>query len=197
MSIIEGVCEQFNAKSGTSKNGKPYTLYSVKVDGEYYSFGFTAPRPAPKQGDTVKIQYDEVQNGQYTNRNVTKFKIVAEATADSIAKATDNSSSGGSGGNVGMAWGNASNVAATLISEMAKADALPLTGATGKANKAKRFDEFLEIFDKLRTKLYKDSLDIDRVLDQHADFGEVEQEDPPALPEGEVVEEEEEEDIDF
>lgn len=196
MSIIEGVVEFFNRKDGTGRNGKPYTIYSVKVDGSYYSFGFEAPNPAPEKGDRVKIGFETSQNGQYTNNDVKQFKILEKAPADSSAKGNGNTSSGGAG-NQGMAWGNASNVAATLIAKMVDVDALPLTGAQGKANKAKRFDEFLEMFDKLRVKLYKDSLDIDRVLEQHADFGEVETNDPPELPEGEVADEEEFEDDDF
>lgn len=201
MPDIQGVVEKYNVKSGVGRNGKPYALYSVKVNGEFYSNGFNPITPEPKPGDMVKVRYDEVQNGQYTNRNIKLFRIEQEGNGS--VEGAGNSSSGvvANQGN-GMAWGNASNVAANLIAQLVLADALPLTEAKGKANKAKRMEEFLECYDKLRVKLYKDSQNIDRVLEQHADFGEVETNDPPAIPEAAVEEFDEEEnfaedDLDF
>ena len=78
-------------------------------------------------------------------------------------------------------------------------DALPITAASGKANKAKRYEEIMVIFDKLRVKLYNDAQDIERVLAAHADEGAVEDNAPQPLPEGEIEEPEAEveEDDDF
>lgn len=193
MPDIQGTVTDYKVVNRVSKKtGRPFTLYNLVVDGEYYSFGFNAPNPTPQVGDVVKVRFDEVQNGQYTNRNVQQFRVVTPA-ADNPNKGNAVASSGGGGNqNLGMAWGNASNVAATLVAKMAEVDALPLTQAKGKANSAKRFEEFLEIFDKLRVKLYKDALDPERVIEQHADFGEVEEHDPPALPDTDEEESEEE-----
>jgi hypothetical protein len=77
-------------------------------------------------------------------------------------------------------------VASSLLESLVALDALPITGSTGKASKAKRYDEVMEIFDKLRVKLFQDALDISRVLDVHADEGAVEDTKPAALPDGEV-----------
>jgi hypothetical protein len=77
---------------------------------------------------------------------------------------------------------------------MADVEALPLSAANSKANKAKRYDEFMELFNKLRVELYNDSLDVDRVLERVADAGEVEDNAPPQLPDSQEEEAEDFED---
>jgi len=183
---IEGTVNEYQIKGGTGKNGKPYAFHNVIVDGVMYQNGFDPIDPAPKQGDLVKIRFTTEQNGKYTNRTIKAFKIVAGA-ADNPNKGNTKVPSGG--GDLGAAWGNASNVAATVFAALVEAEAIPLSAKGTKGNTAKRFDEAIEIFDKLRVKLFKDSQDIQRVLDQHADFGEVETNEPQPIPDGTVPDE--------
>jgi hypothetical protein len=178
MNVIEGVVERVHTKTGQGKRG-PWTKYSAVVAGEWYSFGFQNPNI--EQGDTLKVQFEE---GQY-GKDVKQFKKIEGQSAPAAPAASAPAAAaaypaGGSAG--GAAWGNASNVAATLISKMADVEALPLSAASSKANKAKRYDEFLELFNKLRVELYEDSLDPQRVLDRVADAGAVEDNTPPQLP---------------
>jgi hypothetical protein len=189
MTDITGTVQRYNIKNGTGKNNKPYSLYSVQVDGEYYSNAFEPLSPAPEPGDVVKIRFDEVQNGKYTNRNITEFRIETKA-ADNPDKGNVNSTSGGPvDRDAGAAWGNAGNIAAQLVTKAADVDALPLSAGANKGGKAKRFEELLEIFDKTRVRIYQDSMDIDRVLAKHADEGEVEDNTPPALPDQDELDE--------
>jgi hypothetical protein len=176
--LIEGVIEKMHTKSGTGKRGT-WTKYSAVINGGWVNFGFD--NPGYEEGQTIKVQVEEDQYG----KQVKQHRLADVQVANKPADAPKNTSSGGTG-NMGMAWGNASNVAAALITTLEKVDGLPLTASAGKANKAKRFDETLEIFDKLRVKLYKDSLDPQRVIDMYPDFGEVVTNDPKALPDGEV-----------
>jgi hypothetical protein len=177
---IQGVIEKMHTKSGTGKRGA-WTKYSAVINGGWVNFGFD--NPGYKEGDEVKVRCTEDQYGL----QVGEHKLVAAGSVDKPADTPGNASSGGSSNhNLGMAWGNAGNIAASLIVTLKDVDGLPLTAATGKANKAKRFDEVMEIFDKLRVKLYNDSLDINRVLDEVADFGAIQDNTPPALPNGEL-----------
>jgi len=183
---IEGVIEKMHTKSGTGKRGA-WTKYSAIINGGWVNFGFD--NPGYTEGQSIKVRCEEDQYGMQVQQH-----RLSDVQPDKPTNGSGNSSSGGGGG---AAWGNASNVAAQLIESLVAVDGLPLTGSTGKANKAKRFDEVLEIFDKLRVKLYKDSEDPQRVIDQFPDFGEVEEETPPPLPNGDVPDQEEDDDDDF
>lgn len=185
MTDIQGVIEKFHTKSGNGKRGK-WTKYSAVINGGWVNFGFDDPGYA--EGDEVKVRCEEDEYGL----QVKVHKLINKA-----ANGSGNSSSGGTGvGNLGQAWGNANNVAASLLESLVALDAVPVTGSQGKANKAKRFDETLEIFDKLRVKLFKDSQDINRVLDNVADFGAVEDTAPADLPDNNDFEEDSEDDDD-
>lgn len=170
--IREGVIEKMHTKSGTGKRGA-WTKYSAVLNGEWINFGFD--NPGYSEGQTIKVKVEQDQYG---------LQVVNHRLAEVQQEAPANNSSSGAGGHSGngAAWGNASNVASTLISTLKDLDALPLTGSTGKASKAKRYDEVLDIFNKLRVELYNDSLDPQRVIDQYPDAGEVEETPPARLP---------------
>lgn len=183
---IQGVIEKFHTKTGRGNKG-PWTKYSAVINGGWVNFGFSDPGFA--EGDEIKVRCEEDQYGL----QVKQAKLINKASNGS-----GNASSGGTSNSAnGQAWGNASNVAASLIETLVAVDGLPLTASAGKANKAKRFDEVLEIFDKLRVKLFNDSLDHDRVFDAVADFGVVQDNAPPALPDQEEEDADDFEDSDF
>lgn len=68
-------------KSGTNKFGKPWTMYSVMVDGKKWSAGFDQPKAA--LGDTVTFETE--QKGEYENIVKDSFRVTAQATAASKA----------------------------------------------------------------------------------------------------------------
>ena len=172
MSTHEGVVKKIHTKTGTGKKG-PWTLYRVLIDDEWYGAGFDKPKF--EEGQTVMVKYEEGQYGREIKRSkVTNAEKQTTGTGPSAVK--------GAGYEKGMAWGNASNVAATLISKMADIEALPLTAVGSKTTKAVRFNEFMELYNKLRVQLYNDALDVDRVLAKVADAGAVEEEEPTPLP---------------
>lgn len=178
---VEGVIKKAHQKTGSGKRG-PWTKYSLLLDvnGEdkWINFGFDS-HPY-NEGQVVKVRCEEGQYGLEAKQH--------KLLADKPAHAPGNSSSGGGGNtNLGMTWGNISNVAASLLETLAAVDGLPLTGSAGKANKAKRYDELMEIFDKLRVKLYHDALDTSRVLDNVADEGAIQEEEPKPLPDQDEV----------
>jgi hypothetical protein len=177
--VTQGIVEKIHTKTGQGKRG-PWTKYSAVVGGEWYSFGFT--KPAMNEGDEVKVQFE---TGQY-GKDVKNFKVIANGAAE-VSNAAPAAAPAGkfvpaADRERGMQWGNASNVASTLICKMADIEALPLSAASSKANKAKRYEEFMTLFNELRVELFEDALDINRVLDKVADAGNVETNTPPALP---------------
>lgn len=56
---VSGVVEKVNVKRGKGKSGKPWALWSIKVDGEFYSCGFTKPQCVEGDSVTFKTKYDE------------------------------------------------------------------------------------------------------------------------------------------
>lgn len=182
--VIEGVIERMHTKSGSGQRGA-WTKYSAVINGGWVNFGFEDP--GYSEGQTVKVAVEDDQYGKQVKQH--RLADVQQATGTNASDKGGDKAPSGSYAN-GQAWGNCSNVAASLIVTLKDLDALPITVATGKANKAKRFDEVMDIYDKLRVKLYRDSEDISRVLDNVADFGEVATNDPAPLPNGEVEQEE-------
>jgi hypothetical protein len=186
MADIQGVIEKMHTKTGQGKRG-PWTKYSAVINGGWVNFGFD--NPGYSEGDEVKVRTESDQYGE----QVKQHKLINKA-ADVPA---NSSSGGGSSFNQGQSWGNANNVAASVLASLVGTDALPLTAAGTKANKAKRYDEVLEVFDKLRVQFFQDAQDIERVLSRIADAGDIQDEAPPALPEGDIVEEDSDDDDDF
>ena len=183
--IIEGVIEKMHTKSGTGKRGS-WTKYSAVVNGGWVNFGFD--NPGYTEGQSVRLGVEQDQYGMQVKRHRLSDEQPENKPADVAGKPTS-----GSNRELGMAWGNVSNVAASLIVTMKDMDALPITATAGKANKAKRFAEIMDIYDKLRVRLFADSQDPQRVIDNFPDFGDVETNEPTPLPDGRVDSPEEEE----
>lgn len=58
----QGYVQKMSTKQGVGRNG-PWTMYSINVDGEWYSCGFKPPQC--QEGDYVS--FNVVQKGQYKN----------------------------------------------------------------------------------------------------------------------------------
>lgn len=52
-----GVVSNIKANKGTSKAGKPYTIYVAEIDGEDFSCGFT--KPTFNTGDTITFDWEK------------------------------------------------------------------------------------------------------------------------------------------
>lgn len=185
----QGIVEKIHAKSGQGKKG-PWTRYSALINGEWYVVGFN--KPSFNEGDSVSVTYEETQYG----KEIKGGKILQKGTGTPPAAAgaaSSGSTYNPSDRDRGMQWGNASNVAATLLCKMVDADALVLS--TAEKGQAKRQEQFMNAFNKIRVELYQDSQDIDRVLDKVTDSGAVKENPPQPLPEEAPVESPVEEEI--
>lgn len=56
MATVNGVISAVNANKKTSAAGKPYTLYTITVDGNEYEVGFK--KPSADRGDTVNFEWE-------------------------------------------------------------------------------------------------------------------------------------------
>ena len=90
--------KKLNSKSGTNRNGNPYTLYSLKLqskDGDelpgWYQCGFD--KPVCKEGDYVKLEATPKGN----NFDVTKGSIKVSKNPPAAPKAPEREQSGGGG----------------------------------------------------------------------------------------------------
>lgn len=184
----QGTVEKIHAKTGNGKKG-PWTRYSALIGGDWYVVGFN--KPSFEEGDNVSVKYEETQYG----KEIKGGSILAKG-ADTPPSAKGSAPSGAtynpSDRDKGMQWGNASNVAATLICKMVDADCLPLSEAKGASGTKTRHKQFMDFFNKLRVELYEDGRDIDRVLAKVADAGAVVENEPAPLPEQPPEEDEEE-----
>ena len=73
MGQVTGAIQSIGEKNGTGKTGKPYTMYSVKVNGDWHNAGFD--KPSYGEGQTVSFEME--QNGQY--QNMKKGSMIAAA----------------------------------------------------------------------------------------------------------------------
>lgn len=72
---IKGVYEGVSIKKGFKKNGDPWTLYTVLVDGKKYGYGFTMPKAAV--GDVVTFEAEQNDKG-YWDIDPKTFKATGE-----------------------------------------------------------------------------------------------------------------------
>ena len=190
---IEGVISKRFEKTGSGQRG-PWKKLSYNIDGTWVNFGFLGKDnadPGYHEGQVVKFRCTEDQYG---------FQVKQHRASDEQPKGSAKTSTGGSTNSTQQSihYQNSRNVAVQFLEVLAGQDALPITAASGKANKAKRFDELNEVLDKLTVKFFHDAETL-RVLEQHADGGGIQDNDPQPLPDGEVdpSEDDDDEDIPF
>lgn len=186
MTEFRGFVAKIGEKSGRGKNGKPYTVYSAKLekeDGteydEWLSLGFE--RPNFKEGDYVKCEASKNDRG-YMAVDIDSVKVAKNPPARAPKKGGSGKSSGGASGTGGgefnrqtnpedakrMSYANARTAAVELTDLLLRNDALPITAAKGKSAEAKRYEEIVAAVDKLTVKFYNDGISL-RLLETVAD----------------------------
>lgn len=194
MSTIAFV-QKVNTKSGTNRNGNPYTLFSLKLadkDGNelpgWYQCGFD--RPVCKEGDYVKL--DATPKGN--NFDVVKgsIKVSKNPPAAPVQAASSSPATGGakSGGRTqqNIHYQNSRTAAIELVGLLIDNKALPLVKADSKAGVTARYDVILDSVNKLTVQLFND-LETFRLFDTVVDGGEVSTEGDGELPDSEETEE--------
>lgn len=182
---VTGVLEDTGRRTGTTKGGKPWTAYSGKVDGKWYSFGFSAPEGIAK-GDNVTLEVEEDANGypivaRFTKSAATAGKPAATAGAAASSSSSFVSSAPSVDRNSSIVYQSSRKDALVLVELLISQDALPISAAKTAAGKAKRYEEVMGLVDKLTVQYYYDVISL-RQLDRVADAG-AEQKAPDALPE--------------
>lgn len=206
--------EKVNSKSGTGRNGKPYTLYSMKLSDKegnelpgWYQCGFSAP-PC-KEGDYVKLEATPKGN----NFDVVDGTIKVSKNPPAKPAKKGNSGPGGGGGRAApapktsdlfgeiggynteddirrMSYSAAREAAIKVTEMLLEHDGLKLVKADSKAGAASRFEVITETVDKLTVEYFYDAAS-GRKLETVADSGKVDTSADDELPETEEDFEEE------
>lgn len=178
MTEYRGFVVKIGVKQGTGKNGRPWTLYSCKLEGEdgveikdWLSLGFEKPKF--KEGDYVKLDASKNDKG-YLNVEPDSVKVAKNPPAR--AGKGGGNGGGGDGGNSsrgnsgkgGVDWNSAFARALELVDMLIKNDALVLSAAKGAGGIEKRRAEIEAMVDKYTVKLYNDSITL-RLLASVAD----------------------------
>lgn len=162
--VFIGFIKKLNSKPGTTKAGKPWIAYSVKLEtkdgdeiGQWFRLGFN--KPDASEGDYVKLICSEVNDKFAT---VESIKVSANPPERKRQAATSSTgSTGGSGYNsdeqrADRAYHAARGTAVDLISVLLEHKALPVSAAQTKAGSAKRYEEIVAAVDKLTVKYFRD-----------------------------------------
>lgn len=197
MSTI-GFVKKINSKSGTNRNGKPYTLSSMKLsdkDGQelpgWYQLGFD--KPPCKEGDYVKLEATPKGN----NWEVVKgsVKVSKNPPAAPRQERQEAGPSGGSSKDYGQTqknihYQNSRTAAIEVVGLLLEHDALPMSAAKGKAGQTARFDEILASVNKITVQYFND-LESFRLFETVADGGVVDTSGDGDLPDADEEPEEE------
>lgn len=82
MATVSGSISAINAHKKTSAAGKPYTLYTITVDGNEYEVGFK--KPSADRGDTVTFDW-ELKYGRKAIVDGSLSKGAASAGSTSVS----------------------------------------------------------------------------------------------------------------
>ena len=180
-----------NSKSGTGKGGKPWTAWSIRLEDKdgneipkWFRFGFKNPQL--KEGDYVRFSCSEV-NDQFATVDGDTLQVSKNPPDRAKKDQGGQPSAGGSGSTGGgsgynsqeqradRAWHASRGNAIDLVNVMLAHDGLPVSAASSKAGKAKRYEEIMEFVDKITTKFFRDEfpdyVGEFRVLERVADEG--------------------------
>lgn len=212
MSEFVAYANKIEIKTGMGRNNKPYTVYNVHCvtkTGESVRLGWGFDAPSFKEGQWFQTQVETNARGYQE-----KVKGAPVQAKDGPAPASTGASqgTGASGSSSAPAsnarqdsihYQNSRTAAIQLTGLLLEANALPISTAKDKGGITKRFDQLQAVVEKLTVQLYHD-VDTLRLLEKHADAGEVEvpkaQELPEPAPEDEEtpsVPEETQGDIDW
>lgn len=177
MSTFKGFIAKVNSKAGKSASGRPYTLWSIKLENEdgteqekWLSAGFEQPEAS--EGDYVEVTAEENAKGYLNIKSIKQLKNAPAKVAPAGAK-----SSGGhvSTTQTSIHYQSARNAAISVLEVLVAKDALPISAAKTKAGEAARYEEIMALVDKLTVRYFMDA-ETHRILESVADEGSSEPE---------------------
>jgi hypothetical protein len=199
MSKVVAFVAKKNVKQGQGRNGKPYTLYSLKLQDKegnqldgWYGCGFE--NPACNEGDYVQLEaVPSPRSAGNFDVDVNSIRI-----SKNPPKAPAAASSGGSGGG-GKSYGKSPDESARIVYQNSRTAAIETVGILLEHNGLKlrkgdtkavmtaNFDLINEAIDKVTVEYFRDIYaegfeDKFRILETVADGGEVSTEGDGELP---------------
>lgn len=188
---FKGFVEVLSSKSGKTRQGRPWTAYSLKIsdtNGDemepWFQCGFADP--GLNKGDYIKFTAEKNDKGAYTV-NVDSIKKAKNPPARVQKRDTGNGGGGSSGGSgynseaqrADRAYHASRGSAIELVNILMQHQSLPVSVAQGKAGKAKRYAEILAFVDKITVRYFRDEFpegfeEQFRLLAAVADAGEEE-----------------------
>jgi hypothetical protein len=173
--IYTGFIAKISYKEGEGKRGK-WRLYSAKVEKEdgteyddWISFGFD--KPDVKEGDYVKITTEEDAKGYQKVSKVEKPKNApSKGGAQAASGASAHVAAPSGGKERSIHYQSARKDAIAVLDLLISQDALPITKAKEKAGQAKRYEEMIDLVDKLTVRYFHDT-ETQRILETVADEG--------------------------
>lgn len=184
MSEVVAYVTGIEEKSGVSKQGKPYTVYNVygrTKDGEELRIGWGFNAPTFKEGIWLKATVS--QDGKYLNYKGGSFQV-ADGAEPAVSESAQRSATGAGRSNAGAGrneyWENkekrdvevtqpriqyqsARKDAIQVVASLVALDALPISKASSKAGEAKRYEQVMEIIDKITVRFYEDTESLRRL----------------------------------
>lgn len=195
MSVI-GFVEKINSHTGTGSNGKPYTLWSMKLSDEsgaeldgWYKTGFD--KPPCKEGDYIKCEAVPATKGKPGNFdvNVATIKVAKNPPAKPASEKNESTGGGyaprdGGATQRNIHYQNSRTAAIETVRLLLENKALKLKAGDTAAAVQQHFDVITGSIDKLTVKYYND-LETHRLLNDVADYYEFSNEGDGPLPDAE------------
>lgn len=163
MTTFVGFVKKVNTKSGTNRNGRPYTLTSMKLQDEngnevpgWFRNGFD--RLPCNEGDYVKLDADE-KNGNFEIRKGS-IKIAPAGKAPAAPPAAPRgggaTQTGGGQTQKNIHYQNSRTCAVSVVEVLLANDALPMSAAKSKAGQSARYEAVTAMIDKLTVQYFND-----------------------------------------
>lgn len=193
---VKGRVAKVYVKTGVKKDGTPWSLYSVKVDDDWYGLGFLDEPPAFAENDVVEFsaREDERNKGRYVAVDpvVVIAAPVPAASAPEKAGPSSRPAACAEEENAAPAtmpwkerrivWQHSQEIAVRTAVALLDHKALPVSVADSKAGAGKRFEEIVAAIDKLTVKFYNDANTL-RLLQTVNDFAVVDKSPDGPIPE--------------
>ena len=183
MTVFTGFIAKINSKDGRTKSGKPWTLWSIKLENadgtqqdKWLSAGFDKPTAA--EGDYVEIIAEENEKGYLDVKGIKQVKNApARGYAPGVAKVVAGGDKASSSDvrphtttQTSIHYQSARKDAVAVLALLIEKDALPISKAKDKSGEAKRYEEIMALVDKITVRYFQDA-ETHRILDSVVDEG--------------------------
>lgn len=186
MATFKGEVAFVDERSGTTKRGRAWTAYSLKLKlengelSEKLDAGFE--KPAVKKGDYIEVVTEKNDRGYEAISSIKAAEAPkAKPVHTAIPNQAQQTAEVGADRQTQIVLQHSQEMAIAEVALLLEHEALPITGASTKAATAKRYEEIHQAIKKLTVELYNDVV-TGRVLENVADAGVVDTSPDAAIP---------------